>query len=157
MNNMKQSLKTIIVSFIVAGLLDGVAAVIILGNLNFSSVWKFVASGFFGMNAFKGGTEMVMYGLLFHFFIAFIWTIIYHFVFLKIKFFRANRIIGGLLYGILIWVIMNLTILPFTNIPKSPTTLIGALKGMTILMICVGLPISLLANLKTADRKTTNP
>jgi hypothetical protein len=37
---MKQSLKTVIVSFIVAGFLDGVAAIIILGNYNFSSVRK---------------------------------------------------------------------------------------------------------------------
>jgi hypothetical protein len=152
---MKQSIKTIFISFIVAGVLDGVAAVTILGNMNFAGVWKFVASGFFGMNAFKGGNEMVVYGLLFHFAIALIWTIIYHIAFLKIKFFNVNKIFDGLIYGIFIWLIMNLAILPFTNIPKNPITLIGALKGIVILMICVGLPISLLAN--TFDKKANNP
>jgi uncharacterized membrane protein YagU involved in acid resistance len=150
---MKIVFKYIIFTALIAGLLDGIAAVVILGNMNFSGVWKFVASAFFGMDAFKGGNEMVIYGLLFHFFIALVWTIIYYYSFAKMKFFKSNKIIGGLLYGILIWLVMNILILPFTNVPKTPVTLAGVLKGISIIMICVGLPITLLLNLNTAYKK----
>jgi hypothetical protein len=81
---MKQSLKTVIVSFIVAGFLDGVAAIIILGNYNFTSGRKNVQVDFPDRMLLKAerSWSFMDYYLIF---IAFIWTIIYHFVFYKNK------------------------------------------------------------------------
>lgn len=135
---------SIILSGITAGILDGMAAVIFLGKMNFVGVWKYVASGYFGKSAFSGGNEMVVFGLLFHFSIAIFWATFYFFFLYKISFFRKHTFVGGLLFGVLIWTIMNLVVLPFTNIPQSPLTVIGAVKNMVVLIICVGLPISLI-------------
>jgi len=143
---MKQALKTILLAGIVAGILDGVSAVVILGKLDFAAVWKYVASGYFGKSAFAGGNEMVIYGLLFHFTIALSWAIAYYLVFAKINFFSNYPILGGLLFGILIWSVMAFLVLPFSNIPKRAFSGIGAIKNAAILMICVGLPISLITN-----------
>lgn len=141
---MKASSKSIIYTALLAGCLDGIAAVVFLGKMNFEMVWRFVASGFFGMKAFSAGHEMIAYGLLFHFSIALFWTIVYFLFLGNISFFKKYVIPGGLLYGILIWLVMNLVVLPFTNIPQSPLTMVGIAKGMIILMLCVGLPIAFL-------------
>jgi uncharacterized membrane protein YagU involved in acid resistance len=143
---MKTALKTIFLSGLVAGALDCISAVIFLGNMDFSGVWKYVASGYFGKDAFNGGKEMVAYGLLFHFLIAFSWAAVYYFVFRRIRFFTTQIILGGLLYGIIVWIVMNLVVLPFTNIPESTFTAIGVIKNMAILMLCIGLPISLITD-----------
>lgn len=141
---MKSKIKTIFLAGLVAGLLDGMAAVVFLGKMNYSGVFKFVASGLFGKSAFEGGNEMVIYGIIIHLLIAMTFAFFYYFSFSKISFFSKNKIIGGLLFGLLVWLIMNLLILPFTNIPHSSIILIGAIKNILILMFCIGLPISLI-------------
>jgi hypothetical protein len=146
---MKPTFKTILFSGLTAGMLDCFSAVVFLGKMNFAGVWKYVASGYFGSAAFAGGNEMVVYGLLFHFSIALFWALVYFFVCTKISFFTSNKILGGLMYGIIIWCVMNLIILPFTHIPKKPFTAIGVVKNMAILMLCVGLPISSITNRKS--------
>jgi hypothetical protein len=143
---MKTALKTIFLSGLVAGALDCISAVVFLGNMNFSGVWKYVASGYFDKDAFDGGKEMVAYGLLFHFLIAFTWAAVYYFLFTRIRFFTTQKIPGGLLYGIIVWMAMNLVVLPFTHIPESTFTAMGVIKNMLILMLCIGLPISLITN-----------
>jgi hypothetical protein len=150
---MKSKIKTIFLAGLVAGLLDGTAAVVFLGKMNYSGVFKFVASGLFGKSAFSGGNEMVIYGIIIHLLIAMTFAFFYYFIFSKISFFSKNKIIGGLLFGVLVWAIMNLLILPFTNIPQSPIILIGAIKNILILMICVGLPISLITQKQYALNK----
>jgi hypothetical protein len=143
---MKTALKSILLSGLVAGSLDCIAAVAFLGNMNFSGVWKYVAGGYFGKKAFAGGSEMVAYGLLFHFLIATFWATVYYFAFTKISFFTTRKIPGGLLYGIIVWLVMSFVVLPFSNIPEMKFTVVGALKNIVILMICIGLPISLITN-----------
>lgn len=141
---MKQAVKMVLISGLVAGLLDCIAAVVFLGKMNFAGVWKYVASGFFGSEAFSGGNEMVVYGLLFHFSIAMFWAIVFYFFSLKISSLSAHPIICGLLYGIVIWLAMNLIVVPNSHVPKSSFTTIGIVKNMVILMFCVGLPISVI-------------
>jgi hypothetical protein len=143
---MQKAIKTILISGLLAGTLDCISAVAFLGKMNFSRVWKYVASGYFGNYSFAGGNEMVVYGLLFHFIIALFWAVVYYFIFTKISFFTNNLMLGGLLYGIVIWCVMNLVVLPFTNIPKSSFAIIEVLKNIPILMLSVGLPISLIMN-----------
>lgn len=144
--NIMKSIKPIIVSGIVAGILDCISAVVFLGKMDFTGVWKYVASGYFGKSAFSGGNEMVVYGLLFHFSIALFWATVFFFVVRKVKFFTNYIIVGGLLYGIMVWLVMTLIVLPFTNIPHRPFTAIGAIKNITILMFCIGLPLSWIQN-----------
>lgn len=141
---MKSKAISILPTALIAATLDGTAAVVFLANMNFAAVWKFVASGFFGSRAFTAGNEMIVYGLLFHFTIALFWTIVYYLFLRNVAFFRKNIIVGGLIYGIVVWLVMNLIVLPFTNIPQSQHTIEGIAKGMVILMVCIGLPIAAL-------------
>jgi uncharacterized membrane protein YagU involved in acid resistance len=136
--------KTILLAGFIAGLLDITAAIVILGKMNVAGVLKFVASGVFGKEAFAGGNEMALYGLLFHFTIAYSFTLLYFFIYPHIAFLQKQKILAGLLYGIIVWAIMNRLVVPLTNAPKGPFKWDRALLNMVILMVMIGLPISLI-------------
>lgn len=147
-SNKKVAWKPILLAGLVAGVLDGLAAVIstyLASGKGPEVVWKFVASGVFGIKtAFAGGTEMVMAGLIFHMIIAMTWAIIFYFLYPIFKKARLSKVVVGLLYGIFVWVGMNLVVVPLSNTPPMPHTITGMLKGAAILMVCIGLPISLI-------------
>jgi len=103
-----------------------------------------IARGAFGKSAFEGGTSMALAGLAFHFIIAFSFTIFYFLIFPLIPFLKKQRIISGLLYGIFVWCVMNLVVLPLLHVANVPTKWDSILRGAGILMICIGLPISLI-------------
>lgn len=130
----------------VAGMLDAVAGVIvyfIFFKLNPLQVLQFIASGVFGPSAIDGGVLMILAGIAFHFFIAYVVAVIYFFAYPKIEVLRSQKVIMGLLYGLGIWLIMNLIVLPNSNIPKGPFDFNLAVVGIIWHMVLVGLPIAL--------------
>ena len=56
-----------------------------------------------------------------------------------------NAVATGLGYGVFVWLVMNLAVVPLTRAYQFPFSIKGAAIGMAILMVCVGLPISLVA------------
>ena len=140
-------LKTILWSGLVAGILDSLAGVIvyyIYFDLDPLQVLQFIASGIYGPTAINGGIFMIFAGLFFHFLIAYTCAIIYFIVYPKIGLLRKYKITSGLFFGLGIWVVMNLLILPGSNIPKSPFDPGLAFVGIVWHMILVGLPIALI-------------
>ena len=140
---------TILLTGLLVGTLDAAAAVIqfIIPTVrNPVRIFEYIASGVFGMKAFSGGTVMVVIGLFFHYFIATAWTSLFFTVYPRIAWLGKNNVAGGLLYGVFIWLMMNLVILPLSNVPQFPIRFAGAAIGMLILMLVVGLPISLSAH-----------
>jgi uncharacterized membrane protein YagU involved in acid resistance len=143
--------KTILTAGFVAGTLDIIAAMVLrsiqVGKVNIIPVLKFIASGMFGKEAFKGGITMAFYGLAFHFIIAFGFAIGYFLAFPHLPFLRKHKIISGLLYGVLVWLIMNLVIVPLSNTPTLPFKFgAGTLIHIAILMCFIGLPVSLITH-----------
>ena len=154
---MKNAIKNLLLIGLLAGILDGISAVVFLAKMNFEIVFKFIASGIFGKSAFEGGTEIVILGIVLHFLIAITFTFFFYFTFNRFDFLKTNKIIRGLIYGAFIWTVMNIIVLPLSNTPQNPLTFIGIAKGMSILMVCVGLPISLLTKpYNESGLKTTN-
>lgn len=144
---MKNSLLSAIAwAGLLAGTLDILAA---CGNFSIQTgrdpiiVLRFVASGAVGPDAMTGGWPMALLGLIIHFVIAYSWTILFFLIYTKLP--NGNWIVYGLTYGVVVWVIMNLVILPLTKIPQRPFNLNSAIIGMIILMLMIGLPISYLA------------
>ena len=136
--------KTIILAGLLAGTLDALGAIVVY-QANPIGMFKFIASGAFGAGkAFSGGTSMILWGVLFHYFIAFSWTILFFFLFPAFSFMRKNKFITGLLYGIFIWIVMNQIVIPLSEISQRPFSVNAALIGASILMITVGLPIAIL-------------
>ncbi|MBA3674247.1 MAG: DUF1440 domain-containing protein [Chitinophagaceae bacterium] len=142
--------KTILLAGFVAGTLDLLGAIlvyaVILKKIAAEKLVRGIASGIFKTRAFSGGPEMVICGIAIHYVIAFAFTVFYFLIFPYIPFFRKQKIIGGLLYGIFIWVIMNMIVLPLVFPNRPPVTLTSFLQGAPILMIMIGLPLSYFTN-----------
>jgi len=89
---------------------------------------------------------MAAWGLLFHFMIAFGLTIFYFWLYPKISWLEENKVFAGLLYGIFAWLVTNLVIVSLSLAPTGAFVNSKALIAMLILIVCIGLRISLLAN-----------
>lgn len=143
-------LKTITITWLIAGTLDLSMAItvwaLVLKKVTAGQILQGIASGVFGQAAFTGGNEMLLYGILFHYIIALCFTVAYFLVFPYIPFLKNQRIISGLLYGIFAWAWMRYVVLPFSNVHQSPFNLANALISIAILMVCIGLPISLIVS-----------
>ena len=146
---LKKPVTAILLTGLTAGLLDITAACTqyyIKTGKGPGGVLRYVASGVFGKKAFAGGTTMAAWGLLFHFIIAFGLTIFFFWLYPKINWLGKNKIITGLLYGVFAWLVTNLIIVPLSNVPPVTFVLSKAVIAALILMACIGLPISLMAN-----------
>ena len=145
----RNAVLTIVQAGLVAGILDAMGAMItfiIRTGKSPAVVWKYVASGVFGQEALASGSGMVGWGLFFHFCIALIWACVFFLIYPTIRRFISNPVIVGLLYGIVVWLLMNLIVLPLSNVTAQPFDLSRAVIGMGVLMVCIGLPISLIVH-----------
>ncbi|QNN42242.1 DUF1440 domain-containing protein [Pedobacter roseus] len=138
------SLKKVFLISLIAGTLDGLAAVIFLAKMNFTGVFQYIASAVLGNAAFTGGIKTAIIGLTLHYFIAFSFTLLYTFASTKIALLKQHFILSGVIYGLVVWTVMNLIIVPLTKIPATPFHYEKAVLNAVILIFCIGLPISYL-------------
>jgi hypothetical protein len=147
---MKNAITTIGKASVVVGTLDILAAFLYYfintGEKRVSMVLKFIASGIFGQQAFAEGNSMVIAGLFLHYLIAIAFTLFLFWLYPKLPIFTKSRILTGILYGIFIWLVMNLVVVPLSNTPSQPFTLLNALINVVILIVCMGIPLSWMAN-----------
>ena len=146
MNNL---VSKIIKAGVIVGTLDILSAFIyyfIKTGKNPLNILLFIASGLFGKEAFTGGNMMMMLGLILHYFIAFAFTIFFFWIFPRIKGFANNKLLTGIVYGIFIWVVMNLAVVPLSNISSRPFDVTNAIINVVILIVCIGIPLSYLAS-----------
>ncbi|NOT76362.1 MAG: hypothetical protein HOP08_15645 [Cyclobacteriaceae bacterium] len=142
-------ISAIIVAGLIAGTLDILSAFTSFYISTGKSpviVLNYISSAVFGKEAYSGGGMMSAVGLLFHYIIAFGWTILFFILYPKLSFLRGNKFVVGLAYGVFVWVMMNQVIVPMTQIPARPFNLNGAITNAIILMFAIGLPVSILAN-----------
>jgi hypothetical protein len=141
------AIQVIFLAGIIAGTLDITAAGIqyyINSGKGPGNVFRFIASGYFGDAAFNGGMAMAAWGLFFHYLIALLFAAFFFMLYPTVKFLSRNKIITGLLYGIFVWLVMNLIVVPMSNAPSGPIDLVKAVIPILILMFCIGLPIVLI-------------
>lgn len=132
---------------LLVGTLDLTAAIIqtlIYGN-NPVKMFQFIASGVFGKAALTGGAGYAVSGVLFHYCIAMLWTILFFYLYPKLRIASANRVVTGIVYGFFIWLVMSRLVLPLSATPAFPFKLKSALIAMGILMLAIGLPLSFIA------------
>jgi uncharacterized membrane protein YagU involved in acid resistance len=145
----RKSLLTIAWAGLVAGTLDAIATVVMFlsaGGKSPIRVFQFIASGIFGKDAFVDGSLMAVWGVVIHFTIALMFAAFFFFIYPQIYRFISRPVAIGLLYGLLIWVVMNRIVLPFSNAPALPFDPTKAVIELLVLMILVGLPISLIVH-----------
>lgn len=140
-------LKPLLITGLIAGTLDGLAAVIMYysktGN-DPMNVFRYIASGVFGSDAFSGGTPMAVWGIVFHYLIAFGWTTLFFLVATRLSILTRNWIVSGIIYGIVVWMGMNLVVLPLSRVPApaGPGGWVSIVRAATVLIICIGMPVA---------------
>jgi len=140
--------KQIFKTTLIAGSLDIIAACTqawLAQGTKPEIVLKYIASAVFGKDAFSGGTGMILSGLLFHFIIAFACTLVYFLLYPKIKLLRWNIFFSSLLIAVIAWTVTTRLIIPLSQIKQPPFDLTKALIAVSILYVCIGLPVSYFA------------
>jgi hypothetical protein len=106
---------------------------------------KGIASGLLGVSAFQGGAGTWLLGLALHFFILIVAAALYGAASWRWSFMRVNFLLCGVYYGISIFLVMNLIVVPHSAFPRPPGPFPaqGLITGMLAHVILVGLPISI--------------
>ncbi|GAB2981867.1 hypothetical protein GCM10027049_17700 [Mucilaginibacter puniceus] len=127
---------------LLVGTLDLLAAVLMNWKTGPAGILKYIASGVFGPSAFDGGNEMVWYGLLFHYGIALLFTTALFLLHPMFYSWFRTKFLTGIIYGIVIWLIMSHGVVPLSYAPLPSFTLVSTVKACSVIILCVGLPIS---------------
>ena len=132
---------------LIAGTLDICAACLtawLRAGVGPIGLLQFVASGALGAAAFQGGVKTALVGLVLHYLIATIWTIVFYLASRKWLFLIERPVQFGLLYGIAVYLIMTFVVVPLSRVTPRPATITGRTIGILTIMFCIGLPIALI-------------
>jgi uncharacterized membrane protein YagU involved in acid resistance len=145
----KNLLTTILLTGLLVGSLD-LASALIKYKIDFPDkspvrILRYIASAVFGKEKANSDASMPYLGTLFHFLIAYSFTIIFFLIYPSISFASKYRLLTGILYGLLIWTIMNRIVVPQTLIRPAPFNLKQSLIQATILIVAIGIPLSYIA------------
>lgn len=143
------SAKTVAKAALLVGTLDITAAFIQVysrtGKSPFQPILAFIAKALVGKDTTMGPGALTAIGLLLHYFIAAGFTLLFFLTVAKLRWAKRNWLAAGFLYGLFIWAVMNLLVLPVTNTRKFPDfskDLSNMALAAGILIICIGLPLA---------------
>lgn len=149
------SFSTIIKAGLIAGTLDICFACLYsyikngpgpIGILQYISTVVFSAGPGGGKETIANQTILAISGLLIHFAIAMGWTIIFFILYPRLKLMRLNKFITAILYGLFVWTMMNIVIVPLWRSKAFVFKPEPALINAAILIVAIGLPLSLIAH-----------
>ena len=109
-------------------------------------IFRYIASGLVGPSAFRGGAGIIALGVAIHYAIAFTWTALYFFAASQWRVLVRRPVVCGLLYGALVYIVMNFVVLPVTRVPHShaAASVASRVSGVLALLFCIGLTVALL-------------
>jgi hypothetical protein len=145
---MAGALRAIVWGGVACALLDGIAACLQFGRRGIKPlhVWQGVASGLLGERAFREGWMSGAFGLLLHFVIAVSVATVFVEACLQYPFLARAYWISGPLYGVIVFLVMNLAVVPLSRRPERPTSSQVILVQLIIHVLFVGLPVAMAAN-----------
>ncbi|MCD2425595.1 hypothetical protein LQ567_22620 [Niabella pedocola] len=145
---MNKPLPTILKAGMLAGTLDILAAFLhffLATGKNPLFIFRYIASALLGPMAFSGGPEMYVAGLLLHYLVAFAFTLFFFWLYPRLNILRRNPVATGIFYGLFIWVVMNLIVVPLSRIGTFPNKVSGMLINAAILILAIGIPLAFIA------------
>lgn len=149
-------LRAIAIASLVAGTLDYSAAItnfLLSGGKDPTRIAWYIASAFLGHDAaYAGGATTAALGYAMHYAIATSWTVLFFVSYPRLALLRKNALVIGPAYGLFVWTMMNLVLVPLTRIPSIAFNPRNAAIQAAILMVCIGPPIALLARRHYAQR-----
>ncbi|WP_214071103.1 hypothetical protein [Mucilaginibacter sp. dw_454] len=139
------ALTTILWLGLLTGTLDATSAILLNLKLGPEVIFRYISSALFGKAAFAGGPEMIVFGILFHYCFAYLFTAIFYIAYPACISVIKNKYVLAALYGTFTWIIMNLIVVPMSHIGKFPSKPSSIIINAIVLMICFGLPVVLVA------------
>jgi hypothetical protein len=105
------------------GVLDFLSAVTSWGTRGATpeSIGQSIAAGLVGRTeAFEGGLRTALLGVFLHFVIAFGAATVYFVASRRLRFLTKHAVLAGLIYGELVFLFMNMVVLPLSALHRSP-------------------------------------
>jgi len=134
-----RALLAIGVGGLIAGTLDLIAAFLTFGV----GVPRAIAGGLLGRDAFHGGTGTYVLGVFLQLFIAVSAASVFYAASRRLRFMTEHPIVCGMFFGIAVYLVMNLIVLPLSALHVThPIALRDLIQGLIVHMIVIGLPIS---------------
>lgn len=131
----------------VAAVVDIIPILLIQGLLlkvGPTRIFQSIASGMTGAAAYAGGLPSAFLGALVHLLISLIAGLAYAYAAARLPLLVRRPVIGGLAYGVLVYLVMSYIVVPMSAVAFKPATdpaLIAISLG--IHMVAFGLPIAL--------------
>lgn len=143
-----KNIKPIILSGFIAGTMDALAAIYFFTKPhslhNISLVFRYILKGILGQGAYKTGFIYPLSGIMLHYLIAVIWSAFYLLIFSNV--FKSGFILlKTVAFAALIWIIMNAFVLPISGVSSAHYDGWSVMKSFLILVVCVSLPIVVIA------------
>lgn len=142
------TLRLMIFAGLLVGTLDIAAAFIsfyLTTGRNPLILLKAIASALLGPSALTGGGGMLLLGLALHFLIAGSFTVLFFWAYPRLALAGKSRVLIGVAYGLFIWMVMTMLVLPLSRLPAQPFSLSAAAREVGILVAMIGLPLAFLA------------
>ena len=145
-----KAFETILVGGLIAGVLDGLDAVVYYGwasGVTPGRLFQHIASGLLGARAFRGGWATTLLGVLCHFTIAIGAAAGFYAASQVIPLLARKPWISGPAFGICVYVVMHYFVVPLSAVAarKAPMAGLELADQLFSHMFFVGLPIALMA------------
>lgn len=134
--------RAIFYATLVVGVLDATDGVVFRGlqGQNPIQVLQYIASSVLGTRSFSDGIASAGLGLVLHFTVSLVVVTIYILASRQIAVLSTQWVLAGLLYGVAVWAVMNLVLLPLTAVGHHPIPAAALANGIIGHALFVGLP-----------------
>lgn len=138
---LRRSVLIAVTAGLVAGVTDLVAAGAILGGPMMHG-FQMIASGLLGEQAFSGGLKAAVLGALLHFAMSIAAAALYLWAALRHRALIRRWLIGGVVFGILAYLVMNVVVVPLSYAANPDFSVSVIVKELLAHTIMFGLPIA---------------
>ncbi|MGH7557173.1 MAG: hypothetical protein ACREMD_05240 [Gemmatimonadota bacterium] len=146
--------RALLYGTLTVGILDLLDAFVFFGLRGVAPILipQSIASGLLGRAAYEGGAATAALGVLLHFFIALVIVFTYHAASRRLPLLARRPLLHGPLYGLLVYAVMNLIVLPLSAAVVGPKSWPEVVNGVLIHILGVGLPSALSARAAASSR-----
>jgi hypothetical protein len=140
--------RAILYGTLVVGTLDLIDAIVFFGlrsGVRPIRIFHSIAAGLLGRAAFQGGLATALLGAFLHFFIALAIVSAFYVASTRAHALTRHPVGSGLLYGVGVYAVMNLVVVPLSAAGKPSFPLPVLANGLLIHALGVGLPSAFFA------------
>lgn len=137
--------RAILYGGLLAGALDLTAAVAVNAARGLEPVrlMQSISSGLLGADAYQHGSVTATLGVVLHFLMMFVICGIYYAASRRLAVLVDRPLVMGVLYGVVVYLVMNFVVLPLSAFPHQIAYTPASFSiGMSVIVLCVGLPIA---------------